>query len=339
MSSAVNHRERPATPTEVARSVAPTAELRDLNVSRAERQELAELLRLAKKYLWSDPPTMQWMQRNGVNLEPARFYSQLPTVDDIESSFEYDPTFEAAGPYSALFDIDHLRAELACFDEFSAEFDPPKDGDPSTGFHWRNPAFSFSDAMTYWCAIRRYQPEHIVEIGSGYSSLVAAQALKKNQRGRLTLIEPFPMPWLADSVPDAELIERPIQTFAPDEFSNLFADGDILFIDSTHTVKIGSDCLSIYLRLLPTIAATIQVHVHDIWLPHGIDRKRAHLRQHWVEQYLLYAYLLENPRTLINYGSAAATLHLPSELRAYMHGRWAPGGGSLWFSQQGPTQA
>ena len=324
-------------PTEVvsaqnAANLAATSPIDDETI----RAELDQLLQLGRKYIWNEPRYREYLQDRGLNIEPARFYSQLPTVHDIESSFEFSPDFAGTGPYDSIFEHDQLERELEIFTLYSGDFAPPLESPtdtPSTYF-WNNPAFSYSDAMSYWAAIRRYQPKTVVEIGSGFSSLVARDALAKNGHGDLVLIEPYPMEWLGDALPDASIIERTIQSFDEAELSALLSDGDILFIDSTHTVKIGSDCLAIYLRLLPSIDSDIHVHVHDINLPFPIPKARAHQNIHWAEQYLLMAYLLDNPRIDITYGSRAGMAYLPTQMESFMHARFRPGGGSLWFDQK-----
>lgn len=71
--------------------------------------------------------------------------------------------------------------------------------------------------------------------------------------------------------------------------------GDILFVDTTHTVKTGGDVTRILLELVPRLPAGVLIHFHDIFLPFDyprewvIDKRRA-----WAEQYLLQAFLAFN---------------------------------------------
>ena len=53
------------------------------------------------------------------------------------------------------------------------------------GFFWANPMFSSCDAMAYYCMIRRTRPQTVLEVGSGFSSLVALEALRANGQGQL----------------------------------------------------------------------------------------------------------------------------------------------------------
>jgi hypothetical protein len=116
-----------------------------------------------------------------------------------------------------------------------------------------------------------------------------------------------------------KVIRRPIQDNHRNEFPSLVARLDVLFIDSTHTLKVGSDCLYIYLVLLPTIRTQIMVYSHDIFLPFRMPTSWA--RDHhiyWTEQYLLYAYLLHNPRARVMFGSSHAERFLTEQAQGFL---------------------
>ena len=310
-------------------------------------EELRTLNRLAKKYMW-DTAAHRIMQTHGLQFGPNRFYSQIPSIQDIETSFEYDGVFDEKGPFwnDRIYNVSLVSEFIDMTMEFADEFDPPQDGNMGSpkSFFWNNPAFSGADAMAYYCNIRQFKPDHIVEIGSGYSSLVAMEALRKNGSGSLTCIEPFPMKWLDDNRKEGgplegmNLIRTPIQKMDPSKINALLNDGDILFIDSTHTVKAGSDCLWIYLKILPELTADLFIHVHDIPLPFPRNKNRAineHI--HWTEAYLLQAYLLENARTEVYFGSCLASRLLKEKLDRYMGDKSKKYGESFWFRQTGLT--
>lgn len=299
--------------------------------------ELNKLISLAKRVLWSSPETRQKIQAHKVNIVPANFYSEIPTIEEINSSFEYsEPGQELYN--DGLFDPDLISDFVSKLCDYSAEFNPPMDGDPQEpcGFFWKNPAFSYSDAMSYYCVLRHFKPENVLEIGSGFSTLVANQALLKNGRGEITLIEPYPKPFLKDLETVKEIKQVFAQNIPVKEFVALVEQNDIWFIDSTHTVKIGSDCLYIYLKVMPNIRRDIIVHTHDVNLPYGISQKRA-LEKHiyWTEQYLLYAYMLDNPKIEILFGSAFVKKTMPDKMNELMREKYPGGGGSLWYRLNG----
>jgi cephalosporin hydroxylase len=139
------------------------------------------------------------------------------------------------------------------------EFDPPFSHPTPDRFSWTGGPFSHSDAMAYYSFVRHLRPRTIVEIGSGWSTLVADAALRANGSGRIVCVDRYPQPFLANISSVAAVIERPAQELTPVQFNEHLADGDFMFIDSTHTVKHGSDCLHLYLQVLPEIDKHILV--------------------------------------------------------------------------------
>ena len=296
-------------------------------------EELNQLIYLAKKVLWSDAEIRRKIQEHRVNIVPANFYSDIPLIDEIENSFEYRPGKDDLYNFG-LFDADRMAGFIAEISTYASEFSPPRDAPPEDiyEFYWKNPAFSYSDAMAYYCIVRHLRPRKIIEIGSGYSTIVANQALEKNGSGTLILIEPYPKTFLYELSCVERLVTSLIQDVPLEEFLSLLDSADMLFIDSTHTVKIGSDCLYIYLIVMPRIQKDMIIHSHDIHLPFGMPKKQA-LEKHiyWTEQYLLYAYLLDNPRAEILFSSAYSHKKLPEAAQELMAGKYQSGGGSIWY--------
>lgn len=295
---------------------------------------MEQLLALAKRALWGSPAVRRRLQEAKLNIVPANFYSTVPSLAEIENSFER--RYDASGPYAdpRLIDTARMAAFLEELLPYAAEFASPAAGDPEhpAGFFWENGAFTGLDAMAYWCILRKYRPQRVVEIGSGFSTLVADAALRANGSGSQVLIEPYPKPWLAGLSTVAAIHKKPVQDYEPAELVELVEGGDLWFIDSTHTVKIGSDCLMIYLLAMPGLRKPMLVHAHDIFLPFGFPPKKAAERHiYWTEQYLLYAYLLDNPRAEVLLGSACAGRLLREQAARLMPAGMAPAGGSLWF--------
>jgi hypothetical protein len=286
-----------------------------------------------RRVLDAPPETRRRIEDRGVVLLPADFNSPAPLLRELDGTFE---GFAAtARPlYDRIFDAAEIRQSLAAMAPFAAEFDPPQFGDEqtATAFFWGNTHFSFTDAVAYYAMLRRLRPRRIVEIGSGSSTLVADAALRKNGAGEVVCIDPYIRPAIAGLARVAQVIRQPVQALPVAAMQELVEPADMLFIDSTHTVKIGSDCVYLYLLLLPAIEKPLLVHSHDVFLPFGMPVHWARERQHyWNEQYLLYAYLLHNSRARVVFGSAYAAHYLPAQTAALMAGKAAAGGCSLWY--------
>jgi len=296
--------------------------------------ELETLIRLAKKVMWCDEDLKRVINSHGLHIIPPRFYCEIPTVEDIDNSFEFKEIETGAFNSPNIFKPDTIKDFIQKIGKYAKEFAPPLEGDVNnpSGFFWRNPAFSHSDAMAYYCIIRYLKPKRILEIGSGFSTLVADQALRKNNQGSLFIIEPYPKEFLK-KLPTVEKIKESfVQDLPVKDLVDWIEEGDIWFIDSTHTVKNGSDCLYIYLKVMPEIKKKILVHSHDIHLPFPFSRQRLIEKNiTWTEQYLLYAYLLDNPKTEVLFSSTYCYRFLKEELTNLMMSKYSSGGGSLWY--------
>jgi len=298
-----------------------------------------DLIPALRKLAWADATTREEIQKCGVNVVPVNWYSNLPSVQEIKGSFEYADGSSAPYLDENLFDPETLAGVLDQIQQHAVEFNPDVEGDESAceRFFWKNSQFSYSDAMAYYCFIRSFRPRTIVEIGGGFSTLVALEATRRNGSGRIVCVEPYPRKFLARN-PDIHLVRQEAQSLTSADLEEwLSEDGDVLFIDSTHTVKTGSDCLHIYLRLLPKTRRRLLVHAHDVFLPFGMPQDWLLNQQiFWTEQYLLLALLIDNPRARALYGSSYHYAFNREALSRMMHGRFGCGGSSFWFEYHPP---
>lgn len=298
--------------------------------------EVRILIGLAKRALWGPLEIRRALQTSGVNVTPANFYSDIPLIFDIEGSFEYVQEADGLAPYDLanLFDSKRIGDFIESIAGYSHEFNPPVEGDPvnPAGFFWGNPAFSYTDAMLYYCILRATRPKRVLETGSGFSTLVANQALLANGSGELVVVEPYPKDFLRKLPTVATLIEKPVQSIPEHQLVALVESCQVWFIDSTHTVKIGSDCLYMYLKVMPKVDSTVICHTHDVYLPYAAPSQLA-LQKHiyWTEQYLLLAYLMDNSKAEILVGSCYMHRRMREQTLALMHGRFGGGGSSLWY--------
>jgi hypothetical protein len=118
-------------------------------------------------------------------------------------------------------------------------------------------------------------------------------------------------------------------------FENLEA-GDVLFIDSSHVAKTGSDVNYLYFEVLPHLREGVFIHIHDIFLPNEylkawvITENRS-----WNEQYVLRALLMYSTMFKVKFGCAYAfTAMLPLIQDALAHPkRHGFAGGSIWLEK------
>jgi hypothetical protein len=257
--------------------------------------------------------------RWGYHIRPIHYYEPIPdfrsiTLDQITRRREFPAIdFRWDDQLALLNQLAARREELSTLE-----------------FNFDNGFFNGFDAAVYYSMIRHLKPQRIIEIGGGYSTQLAGKALAANRRGTLTCIEPYPER-LNGAGPNVELIQKRVEEIDVNFFSCLEAN-DILFIDSSHTVKFGSDVCYEFLELLPRLAPGVWVHVHDIFLPHDypaewlIERRMA-----LNEQYLLEAFLSFNEQFQV----ALANYWLCLDHRAEATRVWPANAGasSLWMKR------
>ena len=163
-----------------------------------------------------------------------------------------------------------------------------------------NGFFGEVDGEILYSMVRHFKPNRIIEIGSGYSTYVTAQAVVKNKSDyghetEFTAIEPYPNKVLKIGFPGlSNLIEKKLQDVPLFYFTSL-EENDILFIDSSHVLTIGGDVQYEYLDILSRLKKGVIIHIHDIFLPEEYPRDWIFkLYRFWNEQYLLQAFLSFN---------------------------------------------
>jgi Methyltransferase domain len=230
---------------------------------------------------------------------PGHFYSPIPDLDDLR---------QRAGQIFArrVTEIPGLdlreREQLALLKRFRGFYrDQPFDAHKTAErrYYFENPQYSYSDALFYHFILRYLRPRAVIEVGSGFSSCVALDTNETHLDGqlRLTCIEPYPDRLRAlMKPPDEERVEvvpKPVQDVPLTTFDAL-RENDILFIDSTHVVKVGGDVNYLFFEVLPRLAKGVHVHVHDVFYPFEYPLPWLEEGRVWSEAYLLRAFLQYN---------------------------------------------
>jgi predicted O-methyltransferase YrrM len=215
---------------------------------------------------------------------------------------------------------------------------PKATGDPSTYFA-ANGQYPPLDAWILEAMLRQLRPRRMIEVGSGFSSLITARVNREFLDGALdfTCIEPFPRDFLAGVPGIGALVEQKVQDVALDLYGRL-GDGDVLFIDTSHTIKTGGDVPWIFHEILPRLAPGVIVHVHDIFLPREYPELWVSEGWGWGEQYLLHSFLLFNDAFEVTFGARWMIEHHPDLLRAAFPGYAEyelEGASGLWIRRRG----
>lgn len=241
---------------------------------------------------WARHPAA--MDRAGHHLRPFGFSEPLP---DFAALARRD--FESPRGCHGLDWRDAAQEEFLGRIVRRAEELAGLEAEPSP-FRFDNGYYGGADAAALYLLLREIKPRRLVEVGSGYSTLVAQAALQRNAReggvpAEHLCIDPFPNNRLAGLRGEVRFLRIPAEDAEEGAYLGL-QSGDVLFIDSSHTVRACGDVCRLLLDILPRLRAGTWVHFHDIFLPWDYPRRwMVEERRAWAEQYLLEAFLSGNP--------------------------------------------
>jgi hypothetical protein len=267
----------------------------------------------------------------------GHFYSPSPDFSEIERDAARlfpDP------PPRTLPSIDLRGDAQRAFVEqllpFYAEMPFKPEAQPGLRYWFENGAYSYADAIFLYLMLRHLRPRRIIEIGSGHSSGAILDTVERFLGGdaELTFIEPYPELLRTILRPgDAArvtILPTPLQEVPLSRFASL-AENDILFVDSTHVAKIGSDVALLFNEILPSLRPGVRVHFHDIFYPFEYPSYWFAEGRAWNEAYLLRAFLQFNQRFEIELWNHFLLTFEPDFFSAHMPLCLRNPGASLWL--------
>jgi hypothetical protein len=265
---------------------------------------------------------------------PGHYYSPIPDYKSVL----------AGAP--ALFDQDadqcagialREKAQLDLMEVFSRYYDElPWSEVPSEAarYYYRNDFFRYADAIITYSLLRHYKPSRVVEVGSGFSSaaMLDVNDLFLEKAAHFTFVEPHPQRLLGLLRQEEQhiVLQQQVQHVPLRPFSAL-CENDVLFIDSSHVVKIGSDLQRIFFEILPALKPGVFVHFHDIFWPFEYPKEWFLKGRAWNEAYFLRSFLQFNDAFEIVYFNSYLAARYTGHLREKMPLCCKDPGGSLWL--------
>lgn len=219
-------------------------------------------------------------------VSPGHYYSPISSAEDVDRALSWPA--EVPGV--------ELRADAQT--TLMCELDLSLPAGPRWSAGESNNMYGRADATIYAAILRKYRPRQVIEVGSGYSTAVLLDSAAADEFvTKVTCIEPFPERLESVLVPadDVTLLSQPVQE-VPVSYFKVLGTGDILFIDSTHVAKVGSDVCWLLLRVLPLLESGVIVHIHDIFWPFMYPEAWLREGRDWNEGYLLNALLVDSAR-------------------------------------------
>ncbi len=249
---------------------------------------------------WYCRKTFTFWQRLGLHVTPCHYWQPVPDTRELDNSIWENCSSLVGIDIDEATQLDLLSHFKTAFKQEYDRFPREKTGVPYD-YYVNNGFFEAVDAEILYCMIRHFRPGRLIEIGSGNSTLLAAKALLNNRKdhndhsSEFTVIDPFPNRILRKGITGvSHLVSEPVQKVCLAEFEKL-RENDMLLIDSSHVLQIGSDVEYEYLEILPRLNNGVLVSFHDIFLPAEYHKEWV-MEDHcfWNEQYLLQAFLAFN---------------------------------------------
>lgn len=241
---------------------------------------------------------------------PGHYYSPIPNLDEIR---ERRNTIFGQKEIKGI-DL-RKEAQFEWLQKFSGyykelPYDFTGNSDSGTRYQVSGDWYKYSDAIMLYSVMRHFRPSKIIEVGSGYSSAVMLDTAERflDPKPTITFIDPYPERLLSllneEDKKNNRIIKSKIQDVDPGIFTEL-GNNDILFIDSSHVSKAGSDLNHILFEILPVLNKGVLVHFHDIFYPFEMPENWVvEKKWFWNENYILRAYLTGNRDfEIINFNS------------------------------------
>jgi predicted O-methyltransferase YrrM len=292
-------------------------------------------VRFIRNRLWERKLRLQPNWRGVDCFPPGHFHSPLLDIQGLgpnDSSLPFDGA--EWWEYVNLRSDEQRSYYIDLLDRFP--FSPfPRQKTGNYRYFTENIWFPPSDAFTLSGIIRKENPRRIVEVGSGFSSAVMLDTLEQTHGSTaLTFIEPHPERLYSLLRPRdttiSTVLARPVQEVSLSVFEQLEGQ-DLVFIDSSHVSKIGSDVTFILLRILPRLKRGVLVHFHDIFYPVSYPADWIREGRAWNESLFLRAFLVGNPQFQLVAFNSYAGYSFPEVFRDRFPAFLNNTGGSIWI--------
>ncbi len=230
----------------------------------------------------------------------GHFYSPIVSIDEVKQN--ENKIWSSEAPSEILGIELNVLFQLSLIENFAlyyAELPFNETKADNRRYYYKNKFYSYTDGIMLYSMVRHYKPKRIIEIGSGFSSalMMDTNELFFSNSIDITFVEPYPNRLKSlmgnDDPRQYSIIEDNVQNLNISLFQSL-KKGDILFVDSSHVSKTGSDVNFILFNILPILDKGVLIHFHDIFYPFEYPKKWVYDGFNWNETYLVRAFLMNN---------------------------------------------
>lgn len=268
----------------------------------------------------------------------GHFYSPIPSREDIRRHYggQTSPLLRHL-PGIDMNEAGQMR-NYAMIRELYGQERFPEERCPEARYYARNEYYNYGDAFVLYAVLRLLRPKRVIEVGSGFSSCVTLDTNDRHFGGsiRCTFIEPHPERLTTLLRPADlerhELIQRPVQELDPSFFRQLTAK-DVLFIDSSHVSKAGSDVNYLLFEALPALESGVWIHFHDVFWPFEYPREWVEEGRAWNEAYIVRAFLQYNTAFRVEFSARYMAAAHAEQARRELPRCMEDLGSHLWLSK------
>lgn len=236
-------------------------------------------------------------QRLGVDILPRHFYSSIPDFRELRRSDGWRRPYGMTGVAGA--DLDGQEQALrAIMTDAARQRLFPGNVWPDACHANGEAGYGQADADVLFALILNRRPKRVIQIGCGVSTAIMLAAAREAAYPlHILCVDPYPTAFLTERAKanEIDLLAQPAQNVEETTLANLEA-GELLFIDSSHTTKPGSEVHHIILRVLPRLVPGVWIHFHDINFPYDFGPSIFGPADLFFgsESCLLHAYLIHN---------------------------------------------
>ena len=277
-------------------------------------------------------------------VKPGHFYSVIPNISKNYKSKKLEFINLDFNDEKHEKIIDELSVYLKDFDKTFGHSNA-QERQKDLKYTVLNGAFEWMDARILYYFMQKLKPKKIIEIGAGNSTLLMTNT-KDNfgLEAQITSIEPYPNDFLIalEKQKKITLVTKNLQDVDTKTFSEL-EENDILFIDSSHVLKLDSDVMYYFNKIFPLLKKGVMIHIHDIFFPNDYPLDWFKEGRFWNEQYFLYVFLQYNTKFKIEFCNSYSEYKfhdLLNELQKNTYERLNKkinsvfSGGSIWILTQ-----
>lgn len=276
-----------------------------------------------------------------VRFPPGHFYSPLVDTNALASDYRRSQVWPPIPRETLGIDWRAAEQRRLCRDVFAEQprlaFPDEPTSDPRD-FYTQNTQFPPLDAWILEAMLRMVRPKRMIEVGSGYSTLVSARTNieELDNSVDITCIEPYPAPVIVDHLPGITNLRIEFVQDTPLRLFESLDSGDVLFIDTSHTAKTGGDVTWLYQEILPRLRRGVVIHLHDMFIPGEYPEQWVLEGWGWNEIYLVRALLTFSHGFDVVLGAQWLIQNDPNGLAAAFplyRDYEARGGSSLWLQR------